>query len=156
MTSTRTTVGALLLIYLALLGTLTFRPAGSAGTQPDLRINVRPLATIAPALRAGPRSFAFRVMVGNVLAFIPLGLLVPLARPRYGIALALLVGLGLSAAIELGQLGVSLAVGFGYRSTDIDDIILNVLGTAIGALAVWVLTQLRLRGAEPGSVDNQD
>ena len=154
MTSTRTTVGVLLLIYLALLGTLTFRPAGSAGTQPDLRINVRPFATIAPALRAGPRSFAFRVMVGNVLAFIPLGLLVPLARPRYGVALALLIGLALSAATELGQLGVSLAVGFGYRSTDIDDIILNVLGTAIGALTIVTITQLRLLFSAPRSTDH--
>jgi glycopeptide antibiotics resistance protein len=135
-TGNRTTVAVLLVIYLALLGTLTFRPAGSAETQPELRINVRPFATIAPALRAGPRSFSFRVMVGNVLAFIPLGLLVPLARPRYGVALALLVGLALSAAIELGQLAVSLAVGFGYRSTDVDDIILNVLGTTIGALTI--------------------
>ncbi len=145
MTSTRTTLAVLLLIYLALLGTLTFRPAGSPETQPDLRINVRPFATISPALRAGPRSFSFRVLVGNVLAFVPLGVLVPLTRPRYGVAIALLTGLALSAAIELGQLAVSLAVGFGYRSTDVDDIILNVFGTAIGALTIASVTQLRIR-----------
>ena len=148
MTGTRSTVAVLLVIYLVLLGTLTFRPAGSAETQPELRINVRPFATIVPAIRAGPRSFSFRVLVGNVLAFIPLGLLVPLTRQRYGVALALLVGLALSAAIELGQLAVSLAVGFGYRSTDIDDIILNVLGTAMGAFTIATITQLRLRLGE--------
>lgn len=132
-------------MYLALLATVTFRPAGTEASQPNLRINVRPFATIGPALRAGPRSFSFRVLIGNVLAFIPLGILVPLMRPRYGIPLALLVGLLLSAAIELGQLAVSLGVGFGYRSTDIDDVILNVLGTAMGAAAFGVVSLVHSR-----------
>lgn len=156
MTGTRGTVAVLLLIYLAVLGTLTFRPAGSAQTQPDLRVNVRPFATIAPALRAGPRSFSFRVLVGNVLAFIPLGALVPLTRPRYGVALAVLAGLGLSTAIELGQLAVSLGVGFGYRSADVDDIILNVFGTAIGALAIASVNLVRSRPGGSGPIDNQE
>ncbi len=155
MTSTRSTVAVLLVIYLALLGTLTFRPAGSAETQPNLRINMQPFATITPALRAGPRSFSFRVMVGNVLAFIPLGMLVPLARRRYGVILALMAGLALSAAIELGQLAVSLGVGFGYRSTDVDDVILNGLGTAIGAFSILAITQTRRVLGGPPAADDQ-
>jgi glycopeptide antibiotics resistance protein len=151
MTGPRTLGVVLLLLYLAMLGTLTFRPAGSAETQPNVRVNVRPFATIGPALRAGTGTFSYRVLVGNVIAFIPLGILVPLLRPRNGIPLALVSGLALSTAIELGQLAVSLQVGYGYRSADVDDVILNVLGTAIGALTVGAIGMLRLRSEDGGA-----
>lgn len=42
---------------------------------------------------------------------------------------------GLSAAIELGQLAISMWLGYAYRSTDVDDIILNTLGAVVGYTA---------------------
>jgi len=125
----------LLAAYLALLLILTFMP-GTADTSRTVRVNVRPFASIGPALRLGPGSFSYRQMAGNVAAFVPLGILLPLARPRSSWPAVVLVGAGLSAVIESGQLAVSLALGYGYRAADVDDLILNITGVVIGYVAV--------------------
>lgn len=67
-------------------------------------------------------------MVGNVAVFIPLGFLLPLIitnRSRW--YHVLMCGCILSVFIEIVQL-------FIHRSTDIDDVIVNVIGTGIGYL----------------------
>jgi len=130
----------LLLFYLVLLVVLTLRPVG-ADADSTLRVNLRPLATIGPALRLGPGSFPFSILVGNLLAFVPLGLLLPAANRRIGWPLVVLAGFALSAAIELTQYGLSLYVGHGYRAADVDDVIVNVAGTIVG-LALFAILQL--------------
>lgn len=95
--------------------------------------NLIPFATIRQQLRllGGPWSrFAVTNLAGNVLLFIPLGLLPALGRkPRrsgwYLLAAALLI-----AAVEAAQL--LLRVG----SADIDDWLLNMLGVLLG-YALW-------------------
>ncbi len=129
----------LLVAYLVLLAVLTLRPVG-ADADSALRVNLRPWATIGPALRIGPGSFQFRILVGNLLAFVPLGLLLPAANRRIVWPLVILAGLALSAAIEVTQYGLSLYVGHGYRAADIDDVIVNVAGTIIG-LALFAVLQ---------------
>jgi len=128
----------LLLLYLLLLLLLTFLP-GTEDTSRNVRVNLNPLGSIRPALRLGPGSFSYGQLVGNVVAFIPLGILLPLARPRIAWLTVLLVGVGISAAIELGQFAVSTYVGYGYRAADVDDVILNALGTLVGLLIVTLL-----------------
>lgn len=119
-------------LYLIVLIALTFAPFGSDN---DLgkRINLEPFATIRSALRHGSGSGVFRLMVLNIAAFVPLGLLLPVVASRArGLVVVFLLALSLSVAIELGQLAVSQYVGYAYRSTDVDDVILNVLGAVIG------------------------
>jgi glycopeptide antibiotics resistance protein len=130
---------ALLLLYLGMLAFLTLRPLGVEGS--DLRLNLKPFATILPALRHGPGSFVFSSLVGNVLAFMPLGLLLPLAFRRIPWPLVILAGAVLSAAIELTQYALSTNLGYGYRRADIDDVIVNVFGTVVG-VALYGLIQL--------------
>jgi len=130
----------LLLFYLVLLVVLTLRPVG-ADADSTLRVNLRPWATIGPALRLGPGSFPFSILVGNLLAFVPLGLLLPAANRRIGWPLVILAGVALSAAIEITQYGLSLYVGHGYRAADVDDVIVNVCGTIVG-LALFAILQL--------------
>jgi glycopeptide antibiotics resistance protein len=130
---------ALLLLYLGMLAFLTLRPLGVEGS--DLRLNLKPFATILPALRHGPGSFVFSSLVGNVLAFMPLGLLLPLAFRRIPWLLVILAGAALSAAIELTQYALSTNLGYGYRRADIDDVIVNVFGTVVG-LTLYGLIQL--------------
>jgi glycopeptide antibiotics resistance protein len=122
---------ALLLAYLAVLAILTLRPVG-ADVESNVRVNLKPFATILPALRHGPGTFAFTTLVGNVLAFVPLGLLLPLALRRIPWPLVVLVGAALSGAIELTQYALSTNLGYGYRRADIDDVIVNVVGTVVG------------------------
>lgn len=65
----------------------------------------------------------------NVLCFVPLGFLCPVLSESYGQwRKILLLGLGLSFVIEMSQLFTL------YRATDINDLLANVLGTALGYL----------------------
>ncbi|MDO4541648.1 MAG: VanZ family protein [Bacillota bacterium] len=69
----------------------------------------------------------------NILLFLPLGILLPLIWGRFkDWKVTVLYGLFLSTFIELTQM-------FNFRSSDIDDIIANTLGAALGFLAVKFL-----------------
>ena len=73
---------------------------------------------------------AIRNVAGNVLLFVPLGMALGVAvraRPRPLVS-AVRVGLLVSLAVEVAQ--YVLPVG---RVVDIDDVVLNVLGTTLGA-----------------------
>jgi glycopeptide antibiotics resistance protein len=122
---------ALLLAYLVVLAVLTLRPVG-ADVESNVRVNLKPFATILQALRQGPGTFAFTILVGNVLAFVPLGLLLPMAFRRLPWLLVIPVGAALSGAIEVAQYALSTNLGYGYRRADIDDVIVNVFGTVVG------------------------
>lgn len=62
----------------------------------------------------------------NVFLFVPMGFLLPFLWKRYtGLTGTLLFGFRMSFAIELLQI-------FTYRATDINDLIANTLGTALG------------------------
>ncbi len=129
----------LLLAYLGVLAVLVFLPSGRGMDLGD-RLNTVPFATIERAFELGTRSLSFRLMLGNIFAFVPFGLLLPLAyRLRWPVLIVGLSATALSVAIELGQSAISQWLGYAYRSTDIDDVILNVLGALIGvvAFAIW-------------------
>ena len=119
--------------YLVLLVALTFLPIGTDASVQYDRVNLTPFATIRPALRHGPGSTVFALLVGNIAAFVPLGILLPAVSARLrSLVVVICIAVVASAAIETGQLAVSSVVGFPYRSTDIDDVILNVGGALIG------------------------
>jgi glycopeptide antibiotics resistance protein len=136
---------ALLLAYLLVLAVLTLRPVG-ADVESSIRLNLKPFATILPALRHGPGTFAFATLVGNLLAFVPFGLVLPIAFRRLPWPGVILAGTLLSATIETTQYLLSVNAGHGYRAADIDDVIVNVAGTIVGQvifaalqLGAWLL-----------------
>jgi glycopeptide antibiotics resistance protein len=139
----------LLAAYLATLWLLALLPISGTSPATDRPwIAAVPFATILDALAGGLTAATVVSVPGNVVAFIPLGLLgpeaIPSTRTWRG---ALLLGFGMSLAIELAQLAIGLAVGYPYRMTDIDDLILNVAGTALG-YAAWRAWRLRRRPAD--------
>lgn len=74
-----------------------------------------------------------RMIGGNVLLFIPLGVLLPLLNTRFNsLSNIFLCGILGSMTVEGSQLLISLILGFNYRTFDVDDIILNTLGAIIG------------------------
>lgn len=78
---------------------------------------------------------------GNIMMFTPLGIsLVLLSKKCQKLFVALMIGAELSVSIELLQL-------FSIRSTDIDDVILNTLGTLcgffVGKLILFFVPSLR-------------
>lgn len=128
----------LLVVYLIVLAILTLRPVG-ADVESNVRVNLKPFATIVPALRHGPGSFMFANLIGNVLAFVPLGLLLPAAARRLAWPLAIVAGAALSISIEGAQYALSINLGHGYRRADVDDVIINVAGTVVGLAIIGLL-----------------
>ena len=139
----------LLILVLAVLLVYTlpyWNPTGVAA--PDVRTwNLIPGRTIAMQLNALDHDTPamMRQLIGNVLFFIPIGLLLPLGWQRArSFAVTLLVGLGITVAIELAQLVMTYALPVWPRWADIDDVLLNAGGVIIG-WAVWRLTNGRSR-----------
>ena len=68
-----------------------------------------------------------------MLTLAPFGFLLPFAAPRLAswrrMALAALL---FPLAIEPSQLAISFALGYSYRATDIDDVLLNFVGVLSG------------------------
>jgi glycopeptide antibiotics resistance protein len=95
--------------------------------------NLVPFRTIRQTLALQGVWTRVRLLGGNVCVFVPFGLLMPLIFPRLAsLRRMALAGLLFSLAIELSQLAVSLAVGSWYRMTDVDDVMLNVVGVLLG------------------------
>ncbi len=77
-------------------------------------------------IRRGGWLFNVNVL-GNIAAFAPLGLLVPLVSRRLTVPTAVLCSsLAISASIEIAQWL------FARRVADVDDIILNMVGAFVG------------------------
>jgi len=96
-------------------------------------VNIVPFETISGALRYGLDWQPGRVLAGNVLAFVPLGVFLPILWPsRRSLVSVVAAGLAISLALEAVQLGLSLLIGAPYRVADVDDVIINVLGVALG------------------------
>lgn len=120
----RTVVYTLFALYLAVLWSLVGLP-NVAYIRFDLHINLIPFAGMLT-------DFSTYL---NVLLFIPLGCFLPVLWPRFRNGKqAVLLGFCTSAGIELLQI-------LTLRATDINDLITNTLGTAIG----WGLGRLLLK-----------
>ncbi len=95
--------------------------------------NLVPFATIVPAI-ATRSSNGLGQLVGNVVMLMPLGLYLPLLLPAAkSWPVVVTTGLGASLAVEAIQFSVShFWLRYSYRSADIDDVILNTIGVAVG------------------------
>ncbi len=71
-------------------------------------------------------------VAGNIIMFIPLGIYLPFVRKNITIRKVLLVGVLASLAIETLQFTLNKIIGIGYRAADVDDLILNTVGTLVG------------------------
>jgi glycopeptide antibiotics resistance protein len=135
-------------VYLSSLAAVTLTPNRSSrllaeGTGGiDLRPSVASLTCSSAFLPRGSTARAFCVhnARGNVMLFFPLGILLPLVWRHLRFWRGIQVAIALSLSIELVQY-LSSAWG-SYRSADVNDVILNVLGACLG-LALVSLLRLR-------------
>lgn len=98
--------------------------------------NFIPFHSISDTLRtAVAGSVILRQIGGNVLLLSPFGFLLPLLVKNMSFKKTILAGLSFSVIIEGLQFLISANLGFSYRSTDIDDVILNTTGTSLG---IWL------------------
>jgi glycopeptide antibiotics resistance protein len=96
-------------------------------------VDLVPLASIRDVLLHGTVFAQAWILGGNVLTLAPFGFLLPFAAPRLAtwrrIALA---GVLFPLTIELSQLAISLTLGYSYRVTEVDDVLLNFAGVLLG------------------------
>lgn len=97
--------------------------------------NFVPFRTISYYLAGNVSSgIAATNLLGNILLFIPLGFLLPLVLPRVqSMKTVTAIGFGASVVLEVLQLIT------GLGSLDVDDVLLNGLGVALGALGYTLL-----------------
>jgi glycopeptide antibiotics resistance protein len=120
----RIVLAVLLLAYIAFLFDLALLRFPATNPAP----NFVPFRTIIGDWTAPWQEFVIN-FIGNIVAFMPMGLIPPLILgQRTKLWHVVLFGLSLSLAIE-GSQYLS-----GRRMTDVDDLILNTLGSLLGYL----------------------
>lgn len=80
----------------------------------------------------------------NIVMTVPFGILLYLMRPKLSNGAAILIGFCFSVFIEANQFVGDFLFHIG-RVADVDDIITNTLGTALGFCLMWLLAQTFLR-----------
>ena len=114
-------------------------------------VEVTPFETIGQSLRSGLGSYEFTQAVQNLFVLSPFALYAPLLWPRLlSWAVFLPVALVVGSSIEGAQLVVSLALGFPYRSIDVDDVILNTAGIVIAFAVYRAVRAITSNTAQPG------
>jgi len=133
---------ALFILFCAALATQTVLPQRlpiwRTPAQALQQANLIPFRTVLEYLRHEhvSASVAMLNLAGNVLIFCPFGFLPPLIWKKMNSALrCTLLGFGTSLLIETMQIFVG-------RSVDVDDLILNTLGAAIGYLLFWTVRKI--------------
>ncbi|MCY7854978.1 VanZ family protein [Bacillus spizizenii] len=97
--------------------------------------NLLPFNTIKDALTGSSLSVTVYQLGGNIILLFPLGCFLPLLFNRMRQAKRVIIaGFIASLIIETSQFTISSVIGLTYRSFDVDDLILNTLGSAIGYL----------------------
>jgi glycopeptide antibiotics resistance protein len=129
----------LLFLYLVFLAALTVVPIPMSrfrahGTN-DLNLVpvLNSLKCFSPGVvgRRNVLLFCLQNMAGNVLLFLPLGILLPSVSAKFdSLARVLAVAFALSAFVEAVQF-MSRLIGT-FRTVDVDDVLLNTLGAAVG------------------------
>lgn len=99
----------------------------------DARNNFVPLTSLLGALATGNNPSVVSQSIGNLLMLAPVGMYGPRLWPwirswRAAVLVAFLASLG----IELTQLAISSYLGYTYKVADVDDLILNTAGVALG------------------------
>jgi glycopeptide antibiotics resistance protein len=104
--------------------------------------NFIPFKTIKEVLHNHYYMVALKNIGGNILLFVPLGFFIPLMWGKVNWKRAVLLGFASSICIEVTQATISLFLGFTYRSSDVDDIVLNTVGFAFGYVCFSILVKV--------------
>ncbi|MCY9062235.1 VanZ family protein [Bacillus inaquosorum] len=108
--------------------------------------NFIPFYFIVDVYHEGLQYYVIRSIGGNLILLLPVGLLFPLLFKKLNnVKRILLTGFFISLFIELAQLSISVYIRSVYRSFDVDDLILNTLGTVIGYWLFFILSMFYKR-----------
>jgi glycopeptide antibiotics resistance protein len=113
--------------------------------RPFSNLHLSPFGTIRAQLGFGLRHSEARELIGNVALFVPLGFLLPAAART---CRRLWVTLGVAAALSV--LIETVQALLPSHATDVDDVILNTAGAALGFLAFSMIAWMVRRRTAPG------
>lgn len=130
-------------------------------TEPGFIEQMRSYNTIADGINLIPLvSLRFsdgldevaKQLILNVILGVPFGFSLPFLGVRSA-KRVVLMGVAFALGIELTQLAIDLVYGFGYRTVDVNDALLNAAGVAIG-FALFCLARIAYRhlGLNAGDV----
>lgn len=138
---------AIFIIYLTGVFCLAFFPVDYMNTvNEDFDImenciKLIPFDFIKDTIQTKPLDYLSVQLGGNILMTIPFGIMLPMIFRTDKKWLYLLYSLGLTVFIEIMQFVVGFVLNTFYRTTDIDDIILNFSGAVIGLIIYKFLPQ---------------
>lgn len=142
------------IILLSLVMVIIFSLTGVSpisGFNIDIRIDeisFTPFKGIIEMLQGGLTLYTIINIIGNIIMFMPMGFLLPLLFSNLDcLKKTVAIGFGTSLLIEFTQL-------FLIRATDIDDLILNTLGTMLGYLVFLAFKKLLPRLTEKFSTES--
>lgn len=99
-------------------------------------ISLEPFQSITASVSSYIHDPSFGVvtlfLIGNILIFVPLGFLLPLLLKKPSYIKIMLISLGIIVSIETLQLVTCLGIA------DVDDVLLNMLGSTIGYLTYYL------------------
>lgn len=136
----RTFCMLMLTTYVCALVAVTLFPIPFQAELLDLRRseqvifnNYYPFRTISDVLAHGGTRVLLLQLGGNLFLLIPLTFLLPILYRRFrSFKSTVIVAVAVSLSIEFLQLIISAVLGFTYKVTDVDDLIINVFGAMIG------------------------
>lgn len=109
--------------------------------------NFKPFKAFVESFSTPINREALTHLVQNILLFVPLGFILLIFFEGIKNRKIIFIGFMVSLTIETLQLIAGFYIGYTYRSFDVDDLILNTLGTAVGML-IFKLCNNFLRKAD--------
>lgn len=111
--------------------------------RPLSQINIIPLVETFKLTKGQSLVDFFYNLYGNIVWFVPMGVFIPALTKRHlGFLKVVLIGALISASIETMQFVLNTGV------TDIDDVIFNTLGAAVGYLLYfvgkWIIKHIKI------------
>lgn len=128
-----------LLLWLLLFKNVSIPQLFTGNYQPRRTVNFIPFATIADYIFGNTgvsKSVVWNNILGNIFAFVPLGLYLQMIKRENTIKKGVMQILLISLLVEILQLA------FGIGAGDVDDIILNTLGGLLGIICYQLLLKI--------------
>ena len=131
---------AVFIMYVTGVICMTFFPINYVKTIPDdfdlmeNTVKLIPFEVILYNIRYEPIDYIIVQIGGNILMTVPFGIMLPLLYRTKKKYIYPLICFCLTAAIECLQFLIGFLLNTFYRTSDIDDIILNFTGAVIGLL----------------------
>jgi glycopeptide antibiotics resistance protein len=131
--------------YVVVAGRILFNVTeyGIYGDSSPYHGNYVPFKTIMEYVRMGHIGILFTQIIGNILVTLPLPFVVWFYSGQRKIKQVCVLSLIATAAIEPAQLLINVFLGGPSNIIDVDDLILNLVGCALGLLLLKAVNGLR-------------